>query len=194
MLQEVDDMTTGVLERPSSSPTQYASVLRKVQTIIRWCIVYIGASIYSTTIALSSPESVSEGGALGVKRGARRLPGNGACGGCAPVPPYLGGRGPVYPGHEDREMEDLEDGDIEIRDASTFSLGLTPLAQSHPSGADTSYIPRLSIGGISYAPPPPGTVRYSFDAPAPPGTVGSSVLHMPISRTSSSNSYSKLMS
>ncbi|KAI5683428.1 hypothetical protein M9H77_04656 [Catharanthus roseus] len=34
MLQEVDDITTGVLEGPPSPPTQYTSVMRKVQTII----------------------------------------------------------------------------------------------------------------------------------------------------------------
>ncbi|KAI5678278.1 hypothetical protein M9H77_09228 [Catharanthus roseus] len=44
MLQEIDDMTTGVLEGPLSSPRQYASVMRKVQTIIRRCMVFVGGT------------------------------------------------------------------------------------------------------------------------------------------------------
>ncbi|KAI5659576.1 hypothetical protein M9H77_28369 [Catharanthus roseus] len=60
-------------------------------------------------------------------------------------------------------------------DAPTFSLDLTPLAQSHPSGSSISYVPPPSTGGISYAPPPPGTL-------------GLSVLHMPIFYASCSDS------
>ncbi|KAI5682976.1 hypothetical protein M9H77_04204 [Catharanthus roseus] len=44
MLQKVDDMTIGVLKRPPSFPTQHASVMRKAQTIIRRCMVSIGAA------------------------------------------------------------------------------------------------------------------------------------------------------
>ncbi|KAI5662582.1 hypothetical protein M9H77_21905 [Catharanthus roseus] len=37
-LHEVDDMDTGVLEGPPSSPTQFASFAKKVQTIIHRCM------------------------------------------------------------------------------------------------------------------------------------------------------------
>ncbi|KAI5652773.1 hypothetical protein M9H77_29960 [Catharanthus roseus] len=69
MLQEIDDMATGVLEGPPSSPTQYVSFPKKVQTIIRRCMP-----------SRSYPrEPVPEHGARGVKKGARRFPGGGTC-------------------------------------------------------------------------------------------------------------------
>ncbi|KAI5681529.1 hypothetical protein M9H77_02757 [Catharanthus roseus] len=49
MLQEVDDMTTWVLEGPPSSLTQYTSVMRKVQTIICRCMVSIGSTLDVTS-------------------------------------------------------------------------------------------------------------------------------------------------
>ncbi|KAI5677725.1 hypothetical protein M9H77_08675 [Catharanthus roseus] len=93
MLQEIDDMTTRVLEGPPSSPTQYASVMRKVQTIICRCMVSIGA------IASFPWEPLPERGAHGVKRGAHMQ----------------------IPNMEEREEEDLADGDVEIQ-AHMFHL------------------------------------------------------------------------
>ncbi|KAI5678144.1 hypothetical protein M9H77_09094 [Catharanthus roseus] len=182
MLQKVDDMIIGVLEGPPSSPTQYTSVMRKVQNIIRQCMVSISG--------IRPQEPVPECGARRVKRGAHRLPGGRA--------------------REERERErgrgygrqrygdpgsyvPLDPFDNPDLDASTFSLGLMPIAPSHPSGADTSYVPLdpfdsldadyvqppPSAGGTSYAPLPPSTLGLSFDAPPPPGTVGSSVPYMP---------------
>ncbi|KAI5675819.1 hypothetical protein M9H77_06769 [Catharanthus roseus] len=110
MLQEVDDMTTGVLEGPPSPPTQYASVMRKVLTIICGYMVSIGVqpSHHHPT------EPVPECGARGVKRGAHRLPYDGARGGRALAPPHPDGRGRADPDMEEREEEDLADGDVEI--------------------------------------------------------------------------------
>ncbi|KAI5658927.1 hypothetical protein M9H77_27720 [Catharanthus roseus] len=48
-MMEVDDMATGVLEGPQSSPTQYASFVKRVQTIIRRCMVSIGGTLGCTT-------------------------------------------------------------------------------------------------------------------------------------------------
>ncbi|KAI5680582.1 hypothetical protein M9H77_01809 [Catharanthus roseus] len=79
---------------------------------------------------------------------------------------------------KERDEEDLADRDV-----------LMLVAPSHPNGIDVDYVqPFLSVGGTSYAPPPPGAVGLSFDAPPPPGTAGSSVPHMPKSRAFSSNS------
>ncbi|KAI5675966.1 hypothetical protein M9H77_06916 [Catharanthus roseus] len=76
---KVDDITTGVLEGPLSSPTRYTSVIRKVQTIICRCIVSIGGMLGCTP----SEHDIR------VKRGTRRLPGGRARGGHAPTPPHL---------------------------------------------------------------------------------------------------------
>ncbi|KAI5683203.1 hypothetical protein M9H77_04431 [Catharanthus roseus] len=101
---EVDDMTTGVLEGPPSSPTQYASVMRKVQTIIRRCMVFISGTLGCTpsqhniqqTFAVQpslyhTQELVPKRGAHGVKRDACRLFGGGTYGGRIPTPPHPGG-------------------------------------------------------------------------------------------------------
>ncbi|KAI5653565.1 hypothetical protein M9H77_30752 [Catharanthus roseus] len=86
----------------------------------------------------------------------------------------------------------------------SFSLGLTPLVQSHLGGTGTSYAPSPpSLGFSSFrspyppglwfssfqAPHPPGTESSSFQAPPPPGLgLGSSTPHMPISHAASSDS------
>ncbi|KAI5682698.1 hypothetical protein M9H77_03926 [Catharanthus roseus] len=140
MLQEVDDMATGVIQGPPSSPKQIASFAKKIQTIIRRCMVCIGGTLGCTPsqhdIQQTFPvqpsrhrprEPVLDCGARGVKRGAHRLPGGGARS-CPSSSRWTGTCRPRSP-------------DIDI---PTFSLGLTPPAQSHPSGL-----------GTSYAPPPP---------------------------------------
>ncbi|KAI5662186.1 hypothetical protein M9H77_21509 [Catharanthus roseus] len=168
MLQEVDSMTTGVLEGPPSSPTQYASVMRIFRTIIRRCMVSISGMLGYTTsqhdiqhtfvvqpLCRHPREPVPEGGTRGVKRGAYRLPGGRARGGQVPAPPYPGRRGRADPGYE-RERgggfgrRGLGDSGSYVPpdpfdsldlDAPTFSLGLTTFALSHPSGAGTLYVP-----------------------------------------------------
>ncbi|KAI5672041.1 hypothetical protein M9H77_12405 [Catharanthus roseus] len=81
---EVDDMTTGVLEGPPSSSTQYTSVMRKVQTIINCHRVVVPGSMYLSMC-------------LGVKRGACRLPGGGARRRCPLTTPHPGKRGRADP-------------------------------------------------------------------------------------------------
>ncbi|KAI5654393.1 hypothetical protein M9H77_31580 [Catharanthus roseus] len=48
ILQEVDDMATGVIQGPPSSLTQITSFAKKVQTIIRRCMVSIGGILGCT--------------------------------------------------------------------------------------------------------------------------------------------------
>ncbi|KAI5648516.1 hypothetical protein M9H77_34521 [Catharanthus roseus] len=74
MLQKVDDMAIWVIKGPPSSPTQITSFAKKVKTIIRRCMVSIGADISSATIASSSPRARIGRGAREVKRGTRRAP------------------------------------------------------------------------------------------------------------------------
>ncbi|KAI5682092.1 hypothetical protein M9H77_03320 [Catharanthus roseus] len=186
-MMEVDDMASRVIQEPLSSPSQIASFAKKVQTIIRMCMVSIGGTLGCTTSQhniqqtfLVQPsrrrpqEPVPDRGARGVKRGARRLPGGGARGGRSLAPPDLG-RGHINPGrggemgeaYGGRELRDLGSSyQVEPFDSldlgmPSFTLGLMPPTQSHPP--------------ISYAPPP----SYA---------VGSSTQYMPISTTSSSDS------
>ncbi|KAI5673978.1 hypothetical protein M9H77_14342 [Catharanthus roseus] len=194
LLQEVDDMITGVLEGPPSSLTQYTSVMRKFQTIIRRCMVSNGGMLGCTpsqhdiqhTFTVQPMhhcpwEPVLEHGARGVKRGTRRL---------------LGCR--VHPS----SYVPLDPFDSLDLDAQTFSLGLAPFAPLYLSATGTSYIlpdpfdsldidyvlQPPSAGDMSYAPPHPCAVGLSFDASPPPSTTDSSVLHMLISRAFSSDS------
>ncbi|KAI5682238.1 hypothetical protein M9H77_03466 [Catharanthus roseus] len=218
ILQEVDDMTIGVLEGPSSSMTQYASVMRKVKTIIRRCMVSICVTlgctpsqhdIQQTFIVQPScrrpRKPVTKHCARRVKMGARRLPGGGARGGHAPAPPHLGERGQADPRHGgergggsgrrgcgDPGSYILPDPfDTPKLDAPTFSLGLIPFALSYPSRAGTSYVPPNPFNNsyTNYVQPPPSAIGLSFDAPLLPSTTSSSVPHMPISRASSSVSH-----
>ncbi|KAI5682764.1 hypothetical protein M9H77_03992 [Catharanthus roseus] len=189
MLREVDDMATGVLERAPSSPTQYASFAKKVQTII----------LQSSRHRPHEP--VPECGACGVKRDGRRLPGGRARGGRTLAPPHLGRRGHAdlgCKGERGGGSGGRGCGDVEYDvpsnsfdspdlDILTFSLGLTPPAQLHPSGSGTSTFAPPSTRGRSYAPPPPGAVGCSLHAPSPLGTAGSSVPHMLISYVFSSD-------
>ncbi|KAI5650111.1 hypothetical protein M9H77_36116 [Catharanthus roseus] len=102
MMEIKYDVTTGVLEGPPSSLTQYASVMRKVQTIIcRGALVDCQVAGPVEALHVQTDEDLQT------------------------------------PDMEEREMEDLGDGDVEIRepdlDAPTFIFGLTPLAQSRPN-------------------------------------------------------------
>ncbi|KAI5668964.1 hypothetical protein M9H77_18817 [Catharanthus roseus] len=97
---EVDDMALVVIREPPSSPSQMAMVMKKVQTIIRRCMVSIRGTLGCTPSQhdiqqtfLVQPsrrhplEHVSDRGARGIKRGAQRHPRRGATGGRPPVPP-----------------------------------------------------------------------------------------------------------
>ncbi|KAI5683214.1 hypothetical protein M9H77_04442 [Catharanthus roseus] len=74
-MMEVDDMASVAIREPPSSPSHMAAVMKKVQTIIRRCMVSNGPSCRRPR------EHVLDRGARGVKRGARRHPGHGAGGG-----------------------------------------------------------------------------------------------------------------
>ncbi|KAI5659001.1 hypothetical protein M9H77_27794 [Catharanthus roseus] len=186
---------------PPLSPTQFVSVMRKFQTIIRSCTP--SPHDIQQTFTVQPPhhrswEPIPECNTCGVKRGTRRLSSGGACGGCAPSPPHSGrGRGSGKWGRGDPgsyvPSNPFHSPDL---DALTFNLGLTPFAPSLLGGAGTSYVPPdpfdnpntayvqppPSTGGILYSSPPLGTIGLSFDAPSPPSTAGSSVPHIPISR------------
>ncbi|KAI5681157.1 hypothetical protein M9H77_02384 [Catharanthus roseus] len=101
MLQEVDDMALVVIQEPPTDPSQMTVFAKKVQTIIQRYMVPIGSTLGCTPLQrdiqqtfLVQPscrrpqEHVSDRGACGVKRGARRQPGRGAGGGRLPVPPF----------------------------------------------------------------------------------------------------------
>ncbi|KAI5664646.1 hypothetical protein M9H77_23969 [Catharanthus roseus] len=173
MLQEIDDMTAGVLEGPQSSLTQYTSFRRK---ITRW---------QSPQRTRSRPLHPGVQGHAELEHGGERERGFGRR-----------ERGDIgsYVLPDPFDSPDL--------DASTFSLGLMSFAPSHLNGActlyfppnqfdspDTDYVqPPPSAGGMLYAPPPPSAIGFLFDAPLPPDTTGSSIPHMPTSCASSSDS------
>ncbi|KAI5676605.1 hypothetical protein M9H77_07555 [Catharanthus roseus] len=155
MLQEVDDMTTGVLEKPPSSPTQYASVMRKVQTNINRCMISIRACIRSTAIPCWSTGACTYAWCSWGEKGTHRLLDGWAHRGRVPAPPHLGGRGQSDPGHGGERgrgsgrrrhgdpgscvpPSPFENPDLDVM---IFSLGLTPFALSYSSGAGTSYVP-----------------------------------------------------
>ncbi|KAI5682832.1 hypothetical protein M9H77_04060 [Catharanthus roseus] len=131
MLQEVDDMATRVIQGPPSSPTQSSR---------RW-----------------PREPVPNRGALGVKRGAHRLPGRGARDERPPVPPFPRGREHADPGHEVERGEGsgghghvhgnvgvshyVDPFDSPGLDMPAFSLCLTPFSQSFLGGSGTLRAP-----------------------------------------------------
>ncbi|KAI5682388.1 hypothetical protein M9H77_03616 [Catharanthus roseus] len=99
-MMEVDDMALVAIREPPSFPSQMAAIMKKVQTIIRRCMVSIGGTLgyapsqhdIQETFPVQPPrrrlrEYVPDRGARGVKRGARRHLGRGAEGGRPPVPP-----------------------------------------------------------------------------------------------------------
>ncbi|KAI5673355.1 hypothetical protein M9H77_13719 [Catharanthus roseus] len=123
--QEVDNMTTRVLEGPPSSPAQYTSVMRKVQIILRRCMISLTFAVQPSH--RRPQQLVPKHGARGVKKDAIRLPGGRAHGGCAPTPPHPGRQGRVDLGsYVPHDPFDSPSGD-----ASIFSLGLTPITLSH---------------------------------------------------------------
>ncbi|KAI5658894.1 hypothetical protein M9H77_27687 [Catharanthus roseus] len=153
-MMEVDDMVTRVIQGPPSSPKQTLPVRPSCR---------------------HPRESVADRGAHGVKKGTCRLPGGGACGGHTLAPPHLGRRGHANPRHGGERGErfgghrhgDLGSSDHDDPFDPSFSLGLTPHAQSHPGGLGTSYAPPLLNLEFSsfWSPQPPGLGLSSFQAP-----------------------------
>ncbi|KAI5676830.1 hypothetical protein M9H77_07780 [Catharanthus roseus] len=174
------------MTEPPSSPSQIASFVKKVQTIIRGCMVSIGGTLGCTpfqhdiqqTFPVQSSrclpqELVPDRGARGVKRGTRRLPGGGARGGRPPAPPNLG-RGHEDPGHggemgkgsEGRGLGDLGSSyQVELFDSPELGFRVFIILVTSPP----------SIGSSSFrAPFAPRIGSSSFQEPPPPYTVGSS--------------------
>ncbi|KAI5677001.1 hypothetical protein M9H77_07951 [Catharanthus roseus] len=204
MLQEVDDMTSVAIQEPPSSPSQIAAVMKKVQTIIRRRMVSIGGTLGCTPsqhdIQATFPvqpsrrrprEHVPDRGARGVKRGARRHPGEGAGAGRPPVSPAPQRQEHVDPGPVVVERGEGSGGgqhyvdpfDSPHLDMSSYSLGLTPDPQFLPSGSGTLQMPPAPSSGFtafqSLLPSAYGFGRCR--APPLPGTAGASMPHQPIS-------------
>ncbi|KAI5649501.1 hypothetical protein M9H77_35506 [Catharanthus roseus] len=181
-LREVDDVVSGVIQGEPSSPSQIASFAKKVQTIIRRCMVSIGVQP-----SRRHPwEPILDRGARGVERGALRLPGGGARGDRAPAPPNMGRGGHADPGDGGERGEGsgrCRRGDLgssyHVEPFDSLDIGFSSFQSSHPLGLGFS---------LFQGPSPPGTGSSSFQAPPPPGTVSSSTPHMPISTSSSSDS------
>ncbi|KAI5649428.1 hypothetical protein M9H77_35433 [Catharanthus roseus] len=139
ILHEVDDMASVVIQEPPIDPSQMAVFAKKVQTIIRRCMVSIGGTLGCTqsqhdiqqTFPVQSShrrprEHVPDRGARGVKRGARRQPGRGAGSGRPPVPPFPDRHERVDAGH------DLPHFNHHIPHLSCFSGFAHPLLRAQP--------------------------------------------------------------
>ncbi|KAI5680873.1 hypothetical protein M9H77_02100 [Catharanthus roseus] len=166
MLQEVDDMASLVIQQPLADLSQMAMFAKKVQTIIRRCMVSIGGTLGCTpsqhdiqqTFSVQpsrhrSQEHVQDRGARRVKRGTRRKPSRGAGGGRPPVPPVPHRHEYFDHGHVEVERGEGYGGgqptvgpfDSPSVDIASFSLGLTPASLSLPSGSGTSQTPPLPV-------------------------------------------------
>ncbi|KAI5679294.1 hypothetical protein M9H77_10244 [Catharanthus roseus] len=155
-MMEVDDMAYVVIQEPPTDPSQMAMFAKKVQTIIRRCMV----SIDSTLGCTPSQHDIQQTFHVQPSRrhprehrGAHRQPGRKAGGGRPPVSPFPDKHEHVDPGHIEVEKGEGSGGgqstvdlfDILNLDIPSFGLGLTPASQSLPSGSGTSQMP-----------PPPG--------------------------------------
>ncbi|KAI5659327.1 hypothetical protein M9H77_28120 [Catharanthus roseus] len=161
MLQEVDDMASVAIREPPSSPSQMAAIMKKVQTIIRPCMVSIeGGGRPPIPSAPQRQEHLDPGPAVVEK-------GEGSGSGQPYVDPF----------------------DSPNLDMPSFSLGLTPTSQPHPSGSGILQIPPApSLEFASFQSPHSSAYRFSgFRAPPPPSTAGSSTPHQLISQASSSD-------
>ncbi|KAI5653926.1 hypothetical protein M9H77_31113 [Catharanthus roseus] len=164
MLQEVDDMASVVIREPPSSLSQIAA--HDIQTT------------FPVQPSRRCPrEHVPDRGARGVKRGARRHPGQGV------------GRNMSTPTQQWlRGVRDLVGGgrhvDSPHLDMPSYSLGLAPDPESLPSGFGTSQMPSSPSSGFtqfqSLHPSACGFGR--LRAPPPPCTAGASTPHQPISQ------------
>ncbi|KAI5648621.1 hypothetical protein M9H77_34626 [Catharanthus roseus] len=142
-------------------------------------------------------EHVPDRGVRGVKRGARRHPGQGAGAGRPPIPPA-----PQRQEHVEPHPAVVERGegfgggqhyvdpfDSPHLDMPSYNLGLTPDPESLPSGSGTSQMPPAPSSGFTvFQSPHPSAYGFGrFRAPPPPGTAGLSTPHQPISQASSSD-------
>ncbi|KAI5677702.1 hypothetical protein M9H77_08652 [Catharanthus roseus] len=162
ILQEVNDMASVVIQQPPVDLSQMAVFAKKVQTIIRRCMVSIGGTLGCTpsqhdiqqTFPVQSSrrrpwEHMPDRGACGVKRGARRQLGRGAGGGRLLVPPVPHRHKHVGPGYVEVERGEGSGGgqptvdpfDSLNLDIHSFSLCLTPASQSLPRGFGTLQTP-----------------------------------------------------
>ncbi|KAI5680564.1 hypothetical protein M9H77_01791 [Catharanthus roseus] len=187
-MMEVDDVISVAIREPPSSPSKIAAVMKKVQTIIwRRC----------SPSRHRPREHVPKRGARRVKRGARRHPGQGVGAGRPPVPPAPQRQEHVDPGPAVVERCEGSGGgqhyvnpfDNPHLDMPSYSLGLRPDPQSHPSGSGTLQMPPApSLGFIAFQSPHPSAYGFGrFRAPLPPSTAGGSTPHQPISQASSSD-------
>ncbi|KAI5656701.1 hypothetical protein M9H77_25494 [Catharanthus roseus] len=187
-VQEVDDIDTGVIQGPPSSPTQIASFAKKsrLSSVGTWFLLVVPWVALYLSIIFSRHFQCSHRGVV--------------LGNLYWTVVLMELRGALL---------DYQVAGPDL-DMPSFSLGLTPPAHSHPGGLDTSYAPPSPDLGFSsfQAPPPlglgfssfqaplsPGIVCISFQAPPPsgtaptrPDTVGSYMPHMPISYASSFDS------
>ncbi|KAI5682804.1 hypothetical protein M9H77_04032 [Catharanthus roseus] len=156
-------MASVVIQEPPTDPSQMAMFAKKVQTIIRRCMVSIGGTLgYTPSQYNIQDRGAPDRGACGVKRGARRQPGRGASCGRTPVPPFPNRHEHVDPGHAEVERGEgsgagqliIDPFDSPNLDIPSFSLGLTPASQSLRSGSGTSQMPS-----------PPGLGFASFQSP-----------------------------
>ncbi|KAI5658851.1 hypothetical protein M9H77_27644 [Catharanthus roseus] len=99
ILQEVNDMASVVIQEPPTDPSQMTVFAKKVQMIIRRCMVSIGVHVPCTTIASHPREHVTDRGARRVKRSTRRQPSRGVGGGHPLVLPFPNRHEHVDPGH-----------------------------------------------------------------------------------------------
>ncbi|KAI5677799.1 hypothetical protein M9H77_08749 [Catharanthus roseus] len=175
MLQDVDDIASVVIHQPPTDPSQMVVLAKKVQMIIRRCMVSIGGTLgctpskhdiqqtFPVPLSRHRPwEDVPNRGARGVKRGARRQPGRGVGSGRPLVPPFPRRHELVDPGHIEVERgKGSRDGQTTIDpfdssnlDTPSFSLGLAPSSQSLPSGSGTLQTPPpTSLGFASLQAP-----------------------------------------
>ncbi|KAI5663278.1 hypothetical protein M9H77_22601 [Catharanthus roseus] len=170
LLQEVDDMTIGLLEEPPSSPTQYTN--------------YSVAGPVEKRAPV--PPYLGGRGRVDPKHGGEREGGG------------SDGRGRADPGSY--VLLDLFDSLALDASTFSLDLTLVAPSHPSRAGTsyippylfdslDTDYVqPPPSTGGMSYAPPPLSAVGLSFDLPPPSGKVASFVPRMPISCASSSDS------
>ncbi|KAI5676137.1 hypothetical protein M9H77_07087 [Catharanthus roseus] len=179
MLQEVDDMASVVIQEPPTDPSQMAVFAKKVQTIIRRCMVSIGNTLGCTPshhdIHQKFPVQPSRRHPREhvPDRGARRQPGRGAGGGRPPVPPFPHRHEHVDPRHVEVERGEGSGGgqpnvdpfDSLYLDISSFSLGFASFQAPHSTPFEFS----------------------GFRAPPRPGTANSSTSHQPVSQASSSD-------
>ncbi|KAI5674191.1 hypothetical protein M9H77_14555 [Catharanthus roseus] len=181
-MMEMDDMASVAIWEPPSSPSQMATVMKKVQTII-WRTISSRRSLCSRRVAIPGSTYRTEvlvelkgvlGDILGMEQEEHLDP-----------DPAMVERGEGS-GSGQQYVDPFDSPNL---DMPSFSLGLMSASQPHPSGSGTSQMPPAP--GLVFASfQSPHSIAYgffSFRAPPPLSTVGSSTPHQPISQASSSD-------